>query len=85
MRPLPAILSTSEIVVRSASFTLAASPVSMADADVAQRAAQPGTHLAIALATFDVLTMSLQRGIVTSHLILVLSRVSCPVAPWHAL
>jgi len=42
-------------------------------ADVAQRAAQPRTHLAIALATFDVLTMSFQRGIVTSHLILVLS------------
>ena len=58
---LAAILSTSEIVLRSASFTCAGSPASMAAADVAQRAAETSSHLPIPVALDDILTVRFER------------------------
>ena len=69
----PAILSTSEIVSRSASFTFAGIAGIDRGADGAERPPQPGPVLPVRLALHEVLTVRLNSGIVASHKLLILA------------
>ena len=67
IRPLPAILSTSEIGLPQRVLDLRRIAAVDGRADVAQRAAQARAQLAVVLAALDVLPVRFERGFVTGH------------------
>ena len=67
MSPLPAILSTSEIVSRSASLHFGRIAAVDRSADVAEGAAKPGPELPVVLPATNVLPVRFERGFVAGH------------------